>query len=163
MKTPFYLVIIIISYMTAGLANSNMLAAVNYDLATVTATPTQTLISQSETGTPTQNVIPLTSSITPTVTSGTPSQTYTPTTTPSPSATTTLIPLPVVTLIFPKKTPTPSPTITPTVIHEVEENQKSQESKVNFSSPRFRLLSVLVIFLWLILAGFLIVYIRQFK
>jgi hypothetical protein len=79
------------------------------------------------------------------------------------TATTTLIPLPEITLIFPVSTPTPTATITPTLASPVETPQSLEQDGLKNLSPRFTLLAVLMAILWLILMGFVILYIRQFK
>jgi hypothetical protein len=101
--------------------------------------------------------------LSPTGRTNTPSQTYTPTMTPSKTATTTLIPLPEITLIFPASTPTPTATITTTPAIADETPQPQGYTGLNYLSPRFRLLAVLIALLWLILIGFVIVFIRQFR
>jgi hypothetical protein len=82
--------------------------------------------------------------------------------TPSDTPTTTLIPLPAITLIFPVSTPTPTATITPTPTAS-ETPQPRENTGLNNLSPRFKLLAVLIALLWLILIGFAILFIRQYR
>jgi hypothetical protein len=102
---------------------------------------------------------------TQTVTSipGTPTHTPTTTSTPSVTPTTTLLPLPAITLIFPVSTSTSTATITPKITYFAPTPTPSDLSDSSTLSPRFTLLFVLLIFLWIFLAGFVIIYIRQFK
>jgi hypothetical protein len=111
----------------------------------------------------TQSGTPGTATQSSTGTSSTPSQTYTPTMTPSETATTTLIPLPEITLIFPVSTPSPTATMTLTPVSPVKTPQYSSEKGLKDLSPRYKLLAVLIAILWLILIGFIILYIRQFR
>jgi hypothetical protein len=74
-----------------------------------------------------------------------------------------LMPLPAITLIFPVKTGTPSPTKTPIPIIPTETIEPSGGGKFINGSPRMRILAIILVILWVILAGFLIVFIRQFK
>jgi hypothetical protein len=99
----------------------------------------------------------------PTGRTSTPSQTFTPTMTPSNTATTTLIPLPAITLIFPASTTTPTPTITTTPSIADETSHPQGTSGLNNLSARYRLLAVLIALLWLVLIGFAVLFIRQFK
>ncbi len=110
-----------------------------------------------------QSGTPGTATQRPTNTSGAPSQTYTAAMTPSNTATTTLIPLPEITLIFPVSTPSATATVTLTPASPVETQQFSEESGFRNLSPRYKLLAVLIVILWLILIGFTILYIRQFR
>jgi len=100
---------------------------------------------------------------TPTGTSGTPSQTRTPSATPSVTPTTTLMPLPAITLIYPPSTSTSIPTETPMPDVEIQNTNASTNGEILSVSPRIRLLSVVLVILWLILACFLVIYIKQFK
>jgi len=97
----------------------------------------------------------------PTKTVGTPSSTYTPTATPSPTSTTTLMPLPVITLIFPVTTSTPTTTISPQLVQGTVPSEPSTNGQNAPISPRIRVLGIVLVILWLILAGFIIIYIRQ--
>jgi hypothetical protein len=120
-------------------------AAIQY-LATVTAS----------TGTTTQ---------TPTETSGTPELTFTPSTTPSitTTTTTTLIPLPAITLIFPASTNTSTVTITPVPVSITETPKPSAGDDLFPLAPRVRLLTIILVILWMLLGGFVIIYVRQFR
>lgn len=109
--------------------------------------------------TPTGSLTPQT----PTGTSGTPSQTYTPSVTPSVTPTTTLMPLPAITLIYPPSTTTSIPTETPKPDSEIQNTKALTNGDILSESPRLRVLSIVLVILWLILAGFLVVYIKQFK
>jgi hypothetical protein len=93
----------------------------------------------------------------------TPSATYTPSVTPSITPTTTLMPLPAITLIFPATTATLTPTITPTPVQVTETPRATVAGDVASLSPRIKLIIGFVILLWLILALFVILYIRQFR
>jgi hypothetical protein len=93
----------------------------------------------------------------------TPTQTFTSTLTPSASPTTTLIPLPVITLIFPASTVTSTPTITPEPPPVTKTPQPTNGAAIFPLSPRLQLLLIFIVVLWLFLAGFVIVYIRQLR
>lgn len=97
----------------------------------------------------------------PTKTVGTPPSTPTPTTTPSPTPTTTLMPLPVVTLIFPVITNTPTATISPQLFQGTVPSEPPTNGQKAPISPRIRVLGIILLILWLILAGFIVIYIRQ--
>jgi hypothetical protein len=99
----------------------------------------------------------------PTGPSSTPPQTFTPTMTPSKTPTTTLIPLPAITLIFPASTITPTATTPSTPQPAFGTVQAEKNSGLNGLPPRFRLLAVLIVILWFILIGFSILFIRQFR
>lgn len=107
----------------------------------------------------------ITPPVTPSATGPTNSPTLTSsaTLTPSNTATTTLIPLPAITLIFPVSTPSPTATLTSTPAFTAETPQPQGNSGLNNLSPRLKLLAVLIALLWLILIGFAIIFIRQFK
>jgi hypothetical protein len=111
----------------------------------------------------TQSGTPGTVTQSPTRVSSTQSQTSTPSATPTVTPTTTLIPLPEITLIFPVSTPTPTVTITPTPALPVETPNPVEAGRLKNLSPRFKLLAVLISALWLILMGFVILYVKQFK
>jgi hypothetical protein len=100
---------------------------------------------------------------TPTGMSGLQSQTNTPTDTPTVTPTTTLIPLPAITLIFPAHTTTPVITQKPTPILETATQIPDSENIYDSGNPRVRLIVIVLGFLWLILASYLIIYIRQFR
>lgn len=104
------------------------------------------------TGTPTE-----------TVTQTTPEHTATPSAVPSDTPTTTLLPLPAYTLIFPASTSTSSPTISPEPIPSTKTPTPSVGSDIVKHSPRISILFVLIIILWVFLAGFVIVFLRQFR
>ena len=99
----------------------------------------------------------------PTETQGTPSQTFTPSATASQTPTTTLMPLPAITLIFPAATVTSTKTITPLPIPVTETPKPQDNAELLPLSPRLRVLLIFVVLLWIILAGFVILYIRQFR
>jgi len=109
--------------------------------------------------TPTNN--PLTQ--TPTNTASTPSQTYTPSLTPTLTATTTLMPLPEITLNFPVATSTPTITVSSLNAALAVTPAPSEVVEGQDLSARIKFLSVVLVILWLILAGFLVIYIRQLK
>jgi hypothetical protein len=150
MNKQNYFPVFLLTVFTLIVANRDSFTNLKFDFTNATATATQTVTGGFITQTPTG-------------TSGTPSQTFTPSVTPTPSATTTLMPLPAITLIFPVKTGTPSPTKTPIPVITTETVEASEGGKFINSSPRMRLLAIILVFLWVILAGFLIVFIRQFK
>jgi hypothetical protein len=133
------------------------------------AVSTGTVIPATLTASPTtQTVVPTISS--PTI-GPSPTRTASPTTGPSPTATstptltptTTLIPLPEITLIFP--VPTKTPTVTKTVYSPELSATATPSGQNNQSqlSPRFILLAGLIMILWLFLAIFAIIYIRQIR
>ncbi|MFZ0535043.1 MAG: hypothetical protein WAM09_17885, partial [Anaerolineales bacterium] len=99
----------------------------------------------------------------PTETPGTPALTFTPSTTPSDTSTTTLMPLPAITLIFPASTNTSTVTITPVPVSITETPRPSGGDELFTQSPRVRLLTIMLVVLWMFLAGFVIIYIRQFR
>lgn len=99
----------------------------------------------------------------PTSTLGTPLPTGTPTETPSMTPTTTLAPLPAITLIFPASTTTATATITPTVNLVTETPNPQDGLSIISLAPRIRALAILLVILWVFLAGFVIIYVRQFR
>jgi hypothetical protein len=103
------------------------------------------------------------SSQTPTATSSTPSQTDTPTVTPSITPTTTLMPLPAITLVFPAPTITSSAITTPDTVQRTQTPNLTDESINKSISPRMKVITIALAFMWLFLAVFVIIYIRQFK
>jgi len=113
------------------------------DVFQATITPTGGVVSQTQ----------------PLITS-TPSNTYTPSATPSPTSTTTLMPMPPITLTFPASTKTSTATMTPQLIIGTPTGSLagSQDATI---SPRLRILVIILVILWLFLAGFLVIYIRQ--
>ena len=100
---------------------------------------------------------------TPTVPSSPPAQTYTPSGTPSITPTTTLMPLPAITLIFPAPTDTSIVTRTPKPALETPTPSPSDGSLIESVSPRMKVLSIILVIIWIILACFLVLYIRQFR
>jgi hypothetical protein len=104
-----------------------------------------------------------TNTLTPTKTSGTPSSTFTPSSTPSNTPTTTLVPVPVITLIFPVSTNTPVATITPATNFINGTPTPLNTASTAQLSPRIKVLTIILVLLWLFLAGYLIIYIRQFR
>jgi hypothetical protein len=98
-----------------------------------------------------------------TVILSTPTNTSTHTATPADTPTTTLQPLPVITLIFPVSTETSTPTITPKPIYITATSTPSAFENLSSLPSRVSLLLILIFVLWIILAGFLIIYVRQFK
>jgi hypothetical protein len=131
---------------------------------TQTPNPTGGLSSQTPTGisgTPSPASTYGTQSTTGTA--STPAQTFTPTSTPSLSPTTTLMPLPAITLIFPASTKTSTATGTPEAQIGTGTPALSGDNDLFRLSPRLKVLTIVLVFLWLILVGFLIVYLRQFR
>jgi hypothetical protein len=113
------------------------------------------LVTQSATaGTYTQS---------PTATSSTPSLTFTPSSTPTETPTTTLVPLPAITLIFPAPTNTSRSTITPVIASNINTAKPTEMVKVTNLTPRIKLLEIMVIGLWIFLVSFVIILIRQFR
>lgn len=106
----------------------------------------------STTALPTQTQLTIPGSQTPTSTPA-----YTTTITP----TTTLIPLPPITLVFPAKTDTPTPTNTAINIREVQTPTPAPSENGDNISPRLRILFIILVLLWIFLAGYLVIYIRQ--
>jgi hypothetical protein len=100
---------------------------------------------------------------TPTAASITPSQTDTPTLTPSITPTTTLMPLPAITLVFPAPTNTSRVVITPEPVLRTQTSNPTEESTQSNVSPRLKAITIALVLLWIILAAFVIIYIRQFK
>jgi hypothetical protein len=92
-----------------------------------------------------------------------------PTVTPTSSLTTTpiftatLMPLPPITLLFPAPTQTTTPTVTPQPVATSDTPKPANGSVAMTLSPRMRLLVGLIILLWVILAVFVVIYIRQFR
>jgi hypothetical protein len=97
-----------------------------------------------------------TSSVSPEVTEG-------PISTPSATTTTTLVPLPAITLIFPALTNTPTATETSVSNLPTDVSETSNKTGLPGLSPRIKLLAVIIIALWVILAGFVIIFIRQVR
>lgn len=90
-------------------------------------------------------------------------QTYTPGPTSTNTPTTTLMPLPEVTLIFPAATETLTPTKGPNSTTPVGTPEAASMAEDEKTPPRFRLLSIVLIFLWLLLAGYLVVFLKHFR
>jgi hypothetical protein len=109
------------------------------------------------TGTPTSGLI----SQTPITTPGTPTVTSTPGPTASYTPTTTLMPLPAVTLIFPQSTNTPTVTNTPNNSFDLMTPEPNSAGETTSVPPRLRILSIVLVFLWIFLVGYLIIFIRQ--
>jgi hypothetical protein len=131
-------------------------SALNQPAPTKTPKPTQTR-------TPTRTRVPYrpptqrpTATITPTITL-TPTLTLTPTFT----STTTLIPLKSITIEFPSSTPstTPRPTITPTVTP----SETPAPGGLPGIPPSSWLIIILLGLLWVILAAWLFIFLRQRK
>lgn len=131
---------------------------------TTTSTPTNVDYLPTTTLTRTATVVPTRSSTTPSATiPSVPTQTITPEYTPSHTPTTTLMPLPAITLIFPAHTVTNSVTSTPK-LNSISETNPSPDNNESLVLPqRLKLLVIVVIILWLILAMFLVIYFRQVK
>jgi hypothetical protein len=120
---------------------------------------TQSVHAAIVTGTPTAG----TATQIQTEMSGNPSQTYTPPASVLVTPTTTLLPLPAITLIFPASTSTSTVTETPKPIIVSQTPNPTQGVEFAKLSPRIRILAILLVLLWLVLAGFVVIYIRQFK
>jgi hypothetical protein len=95
--------------------------------------------------------------------SPTPTHTSTPTITPSITPTTTLEPLPPITLIFPASTRTTLPIITPKPANVTHTPLPTGDNYFSSISPRMKALVIVLVILWIFLAGFLVIYIHQFK
>ena len=137
---------------------------------TATITPTQATPTRTKTPQPTvtitrtpspYHVVTFTSRPR---SSSTPSETSTITSTPSvsPTVTTTLAPLPSLTLLFPVRTPTPTftplPTFTPSPFPPTPTPTPKPDNHIPL---RICFLGGIIVMLWLILAGFLYVYLRR--
>ena len=96
-------------------------------------------------------------------TTGTQTQTFTPTETPTVTPTTTLMPLPAITLNFPAHTSTPEITQKPTLALATSTQIPDSEHIFDSDFPRVRVIIIVLAVLWMILACFLIIYIRQFR
>ena len=115
----------------------------------------------TQTRTPTRTMVPFrTSTPQPTATT-TPTNTLTPTftLTPTKTSTTTLIPMVVITVQFPSSTPTFTPTTTPS--QTVTPSETPSPGIVPGISPRSWLIILLLGLLWMILAAWLIIFLRQ--
>ena len=100
---------------------------------------------------------------TPSMPSSTPSQTYTATVTPSVTPSPTLDPLPAITLLFPAPTNTPKATVAPLQAIGTSTPSPTDDNVFQSTTPRMKTLAIIIAILWFFLAGFLVVYIRQFK
>jgi hypothetical protein len=129
-----------------------ILIAPNSDIAYAAVEHQFTQTSTFSTNTQTTTAIP-----------GTPTHTLTPSATPSNTPTAPLLPLPAITLIFPVSTNTSTSTNTPRPTLFTQTPIPSNLNTLSVYSPRFTLLFILLFFLWIFLAGFLIIYIRQFR
>ncbi len=115
----------------------------------------------TQTRTPTQTRVPFRASTPRPTATQTPTQTLTPTVTLTPTytPTTTLIPLVSITIQFPSQTPshTPSPTLKPTI------TPSSTPLSVFDSGipPSTWIVAILVVLLWIILAVWLYLFLRQ--
>jgi hypothetical protein len=109
---------------------------------------------------PTTSISPGVSTTPEATQASTPEETQagTPEETQAGTPTTTLVPLPAITLIFPALTDTPTATFTP--VSELLTDDSVNKGKTVIP-PRFRLLAAIIIVLWLILAGFAVIFIRQ--
>ena len=133
---------------------------------TNTTTPTSTNVVSIPTSTLTRTatVVPTRSNPTPSATAPTgPTQTITPAYTPSQTPTTTLMPLPAITLIFPAYTATTTVTANPQSSSISDTNTSQDNSDRSVYSQRLKLLIIVVIILWVVLALFLVIYFRQVK
>lgn len=126
---------------------------------------TSTSVSTTITQTPTSTPGP-TNTQTLSIPAG-PTSTQTQTNTPAPTSTntptTTLMPLPDVTLIFPIATGTQTPsqalfTQTPIGTPGMESGAKDESLP-----PRYTILSIIIIFLWILLAGYMVVFLKHFR
>ena len=134
---------------------------------TNTPTPTSTNVVSIPTSTLTRTatLVPTRRNPTPSATVPTgPTQTITPAYTPSQTPTTTLMPLPAITLIFPAFTATTTPVTAITQSSSISDINTSQDnSDRSVFSQRLKLLIIVVIILWVVLALFLVIYFRQVK
>lgn len=101
----------------------------------------------------------------PSVTQSTDNPVKSPTSSASPTITptTTLVPLPVFTLVFPAPTNTSTATITPVIAATTSTPQLVLPNGNSNLSSRYLLLEVLLGCLWVILIVFAIFYIRQYR
>jgi len=90
-------------------------------------------------------------------------QTYTPGPTSTSTPTTTLMPLPAVTLIFPFVTETLTPAKEPNSTIPAGTPDAASMADDEKIPPRFRILSIVLIFLWLLLVGYLVVFLKHFR
>ena len=137
-----HLYVVIISLL--AFASPKALIDSLFDLNTIT--PTVSIRTQTQTGTEYP-----------------PSETETPSVTPSLTPTTTLMPLPEITLVFPAPTRTPHATETQKLEVSTPTSTPSTDNIFMNISARTRVISIVVALLWLLLAIFIIIYIRQFK
>ena len=100
---------------------------------------------------------------TPILSTSTPSQTYTITVSPSVTPTTTLEPLPEITLQFPIPTGNSIPSIAPKSTDVTSTPYATAENLLLSINPRMKIIGILITALWLFLTGFLVIYIRQIK
>lgn len=137
---PVFMIIIGLLFTTGPLP------MVNVALENTIGTPTVSVTSQTTIGP-----------------SSTPSYTSTPSVTPSVTPTTTLMPLPAITLIFPVPTVTPTPTRTSISQMVITPSKSSGDEELFSATPRLKAVSYILALLWLILAVFMVIYIRQFR
>ena len=133
---------------------------------TNTTTPTSTNLVNTATATSTRTATAVSTRSNPTPSStlpAVPTQTIAPAYTPSQTPTTTLMPLPAITLIFPAYTATNTITATHQFGSISETNDNQDNGGRSVFSQRLKLLIIVVIILWLILALFLVIYFRQLK
>jgi hypothetical protein len=131
---------------------------------TFTRTPSPTVVGYLATQTITQAASPtVTGFPSRTATPGPPTQTATIPYTPSITPSTTLMPLPVITLIFPAYTATNTDTATSQFSPTPDTPQSIDKAKPSDMPPRLILLVGILVILWGIMAGFLIIYFRQLK
>lgn len=90
-------------------------------------------------------------------------QTYTPGPTSTNTPTTTLMPLPAITLIFPVATETLTPVKDPNSTTPAGTPDAASITDDEKIPPRFRILSIVLIFLWLLLVGYLVVFLKHFR
>ncbi|MGE5224235.1 MAG: hypothetical protein ACM3PY_17495, partial [Omnitrophica WOR_2 bacterium] len=134
--------------------------------ATRTPFPTRTATRRAQltrTNTPTLPPAP-TSTSRPFVTityTASPSPTVTQTNTPTPTHTATLLPLPRLTLLFPILSPTSSPTASPTSTSAPGSGILGASPGGAPAQPKVGLLGGLIVGIWLLLGGFLFVYLRR--
>ncbi len=149
--------------------------------ATATATQTGTLLTPTPTRTATRTPTATSRTVTPTrtrtATSSFPTATLratstlggartatitpTPTITSTPTWTATFVPLPKLTLLFPALSPTPTSTRTSTVTPTGPPLPDAGPAGKAFTDSRLSILGGVILLLWVVLGGFLIVYLKR--
>ncbi len=162
---------------TSGITDTSETITVTYGLITptpsLTSTPTGTLRNPTPSRTATRTPTASARTATPTRTAtsrfptstrtgaGTATITQTPTITNTPTWTATFVPLPKLTLLFPVLTPTPTSSHTPTITPTRPALPGSDPVGKAFKDSRLVILGGVILLLWVVLGGFLVVYLRR--